>query len=96
MTNLVILAVVGVMLVGLLSFLKERFGGEDGGGDDEKEKAKYAYTRKQFFMNRAEHEFYDVLVSAIGGSVSCFCASAFTDCSEASLRSAEGTVPPII
>ncbi len=67
MTNLILLAVVGVMLVGTLSFLKERFGGEDGGGGDgEKEKAKYSYTRKQFFMNRPEHEFYDVLVSVIG------------------------------
>ncbi len=66
MTNLIILAVVAVMLAVLLSFLKEKFGDEGEGGGSEKEKAKYSYTRKQFFMNRAEHEFYDVLVGAIG------------------------------
>lgn len=31
-----------------------------------KEKPKYLYRRKQFFMTRAEHEFYKTLLEAVG------------------------------
>lgn len=36
------------------------------GGDSEREKPKYRYTRKQFFLTRAEHEFYNALIVAAG------------------------------
>jgi len=43
-----------------------------GGFADVKEKPKYAYQKKQFFMSRAEHEFYDVLVKAVGNEYLIF------------------------
>lgn len=62
MTKLYILigliAVVGVVI----TILKSEF---EGGGNN-KEKPKYKYNRKQFFLTRAEHECYDALVSAVG------------------------------
>ena len=33
---------------------------------DIKDKPKYQYKRKQFFMTRAEHEFYDALITVAG------------------------------
>lgn len=48
-------------MLGLLAFLKTKFD-----GPEEDEKPKYKYSHKQFFLSRAEHEFYDVLVSAVG------------------------------
>ena len=61
MTNLYILVGVVIALVIVVSFLKFKFeGGED------KEKAKYDYKKRAFFMTRAEHEFYDALVKAVG------------------------------
>jgi len=32
----------------------------------------YHYGRKDFFMNRAEHEFFDVLIDAVGSSYYVF------------------------
>ena len=32
----------------------------------------YRYGRKEFFMNRAEHEFFDVLIEAVGSSYYVF------------------------
>lgn len=42
------------------------------GGAEEKEKPKYQYTRKQFFLSRAEHECYDALVAAVGNEYHVF------------------------
>lgn len=42
------------------------------GGDNEREKPKYRYTRKQFFLTRAEHEFYDALITAVGDKYHVF------------------------
>ncbi|PIR69219.1 MAG: hypothetical protein COU47_03920 [Candidatus Niyogibacteria bacterium CG10_big_fil_rev_8_21_14_0_10_46_36] len=42
------------------------------GGDNEKEKPKYRYTRKQFFLTRAEHECYDALIAAVGSKYYIF------------------------
>lgn len=36
------------------------------------EKAKYRYNRKNFFLTRAEHECYDVLVEAVGAEYRIF------------------------
>ena|SRR3989338_11108704 len=58
MTQLVILIVIVIILVIVISFFKDGFVVE--------EKRKYAYKRKDFFLSRAEHEFYDALVTAIG------------------------------
>ena len=43
-----------------------------GGSTDVEEKAKYRYTRKNFFLTRAEREFYDVLVEAVGAEYRIF------------------------
>jgi very-short-patch-repair endonuclease len=37
-----------------------------------KSSAIYRYGRKDFFMNRAEHEFFDVLIDAVGSSYYVF------------------------
>ena len=58
MTPLFILACIVIVLVIVASFFK--------GGSVVEEKRKYAYTRKNFFISRAEHEFYDALLTAIG------------------------------
>lgn len=41
-------------------------------GGDEREKPKYRYTRKQFFLTRAEHECYDALITAVGDKYHVF------------------------
>lgn len=67
MINLVIIAVV----VGVIVFIVELF--EKGGNesaDDSKER--YKYSKKKFFMTRAEREFYNVLVSAVGNDYYVF------------------------
>jgi len=43
-----------------------------GGDKKEKEKAKYQYKRRNFFLTRAEHECYDALVSAVGSEYFIF------------------------
>ncbi len=67
MTKLYIL--IGIIFaVGIiLTLLKAHFE-----GGDEKEKPKYQYKRKQFFLTRAEHEFYDALISAVGNEYHIF------------------------
>ncbi len=40
--------------------------------EDNKEKPKYQYQRKQFFLTRAEHEFYDALLSVVGNEYHVF------------------------
>lgn len=59
MENLFVFA--GIMLFIALALIVARrsFG-------DTKEKAKYQYTRRNFFLTRAEHECYDALVEAVG------------------------------
>jgi very-short-patch-repair endonuclease len=58
MTPLIILVIIIIILAIATSFLK--------GGFKIEEKRKYAYKRKDFFLSRAEHEFYDALTAAIG------------------------------
>jgi very-short-patch-repair endonuclease len=41
-------------------------------GADSRRSAVYRYGRKAFFMNRAEHEFFDILTEAIGNSYYIF------------------------
>jgi very-short-patch-repair endonuclease len=60
MTPLLILAGIAVAIVIVISLFKGGFG------DEEAEKRKYEYKRKNFFLTRAEHECYDALVSAVG------------------------------
>lgn len=43
-----------------------------GAGGKDKEKSIYKYKRRQFFMSRAEHEFYDALVRAAGNNYYVF------------------------
>lgn len=66
--NLYILAGIIIALVIVLTILKTIVEGKSG----EKEKPKYNYTRKQFFLTRAEHECYDALVVAVGDKYHIF------------------------
>jgi very-short-patch-repair endonuclease len=65
--NLYILAGVVIVLVIALAILKAVI--ERG---EEREKPKYRYTRKQFFLTRAEHECYDALIAAVGDKYHVF------------------------
>jgi very-short-patch-repair endonuclease len=67
--NLYIIAGIVIALVIVLLVFKAVF---EGGDNDEKEKPKYRYTRKQFFLTRAEHECYDALVAAVGDKYHIF------------------------
>jgi very-short-patch-repair endonuclease len=65
--NLYILAGIVIVLVIALAILKAIV--ERG---EEREKPKYRYTRKQFFLTRAEHECYDALIAAVGDKYHIF------------------------
>lgn len=65
--NLYILAGIIIALVIALAVLKAVV--ERG---EEREKPKYRYIRKQFFLTRAEHECYDALVAAVGDKYHVF------------------------
>lgn len=65
--NLYLIAGIVIALVIVLAVLKAVFE-----GGSEKEKPKYRYTRKQFFLTRAEHECYDALVAAVGDQYHVF------------------------
>lgn len=66
--NIFILAGIVIALVIVLAVLKAVVEG----GEGEKEKPKYNYTRKQFFLTRAEHECYDALIAAVGSEYHVF------------------------
>src|SRR3989344_4532815 len=66
MTPLYILAGIVIAIAVALSLFK---GGFDFGA---KEKAKYSYKRKQFFLTAAEHKCYDALVAAVGADYYVF------------------------
>lgn len=65
--NLYLIAGIVIAIVIALAILKAVFE-----GGNEREKAKYLYTRKQFFLTRAEHECYDALVAAVGDQYHVF------------------------
>lgn len=67
MTTLYIVAGIIIVVVIGLAVLKALFE-----GGSEKEKAKYQYKRRNFFLTRAEHECYDALVSAVGAEYFIF------------------------
>jgi very-short-patch-repair endonuclease len=67
MNNLYILVGIVIVLAVVVSIFKAKFE-----GGEEEEKAKYQYKRRNFFLTRAEHEFYDVLVSAVGAEYFVF------------------------
>jgi very-short-patch-repair endonuclease len=66
--NIYIVAGIIIALIIVLAVLKMIVEGDGG----EKEKPKYRYTRKHFFLTRAEHECYDVLVAAVGDKYHVF------------------------
>jgi very-short-patch-repair endonuclease len=65
--NIYILAGILIALVIVLTILKAFV--ERG---EEREKPKYRYTRKQFFLTRAEHEFYNTLIAVVGDKYHVF------------------------
>jgi hypothetical protein len=66
MTGLYILAGIVIILAVASGIFKAIFG------VGEVEKAKYRYNRKDFFLTRAEHEFYNVLVEAVSAEYRIF------------------------
>ena len=74
MSKLITIVVVLFVLIGVYEivklFLQSSKGNEDNVVADEKKK--YQYTRRQFFLTRAEHEFYDALVIAVGSEYHIF------------------------
>jgi len=67
MTNLYIFIGIVFVFAVIIVALKEKF-------EDSKEgkKAKYQYKKQNFFMTRAEHEFFDVLTKAVGADFLIF------------------------
>ena len=59
MTPIYILIAIIVVIGVVAGLLKEKFDTED-------EKPKYDYKRRNWFLTKAEHEFYDALVQAVG------------------------------
>lgn len=59
--------IIGVIIVAAMAIAISRgsFAGVE-------KKAKYRYSRKNFFLTRAEHECYDVLVEAVGAEYRIF------------------------
>lgn len=66
--NIYILAGIIIAIVIVLAVLKTLLEG----GAIKKEKLKYLYTRKQFFLTRAEHECYKALDAAVGSEYYIF------------------------
>lgn len=66
MTPLYILAAV-VLAAVFIAFVMRAIN-----GDAKEEEAKYRYTRKNYFLSRAEHECYDALLSAVGAEYRIF------------------------
>ncbi|HUB93952.1 MAG TPA: DUF2726 domain-containing protein [Verrucomicrobiae bacterium] len=64
--KLISILVIIVVLVALAAISKRLNSGKT------KRPAVYRYARKEFFMNRAEHEFFNVLVAAVGSSYYVF------------------------
>jgi len=65
--NIYIIAAIIIGLAIILAIVKAvTEGGEVEG------KPKYRYTRKQFFLTRAEHECYDALIAAVGDKYHVF------------------------
>jgi len=67
MNNLFILA--GFVIVAAIALAVARAVFEGGAVE---EKKKYQYTRKNFFLTRAEHECFDALVTAVGNDYLIF------------------------
>jgi very-short-patch-repair endonuclease len=61
------LYIVGIVIAGAVAFAVLGTGVRGV-----KEKARYQYTRKSFFLTRAEHECYDALVAAVGSDYFIF------------------------
>ena len=66
--NIYILVGIIIAVAIVLAILKAVVEGDS----DEHEKPKYRYARKQFFLTRAEHEFYDALIVAVGDKYHVF------------------------
>lgn len=62
MTSLIILASIIIVIAIAASFFRDSFNFDV----ERKEKKKYEYKRKNFFLTRAEHECYDALIAAVG------------------------------
>lgn len=66
MTSLYILVGIVIVLAVVVGIFKDRF---EGGNVS---LSKYKYRRRNFFMTKAEHEFYDALARAVGNNYLIF------------------------
>ena len=66
MTNLIIFVVI-ILVIGVIAKVLE---GKKPDGSEERKK--YQYKRKNFFMTRAEHECFNVLVESVGSEYNIF------------------------
>src|SRR3989338_1984469 len=60
------------IIIGIIVVIAIAIAVARGGFADVEEKAKYRYNCKNFFLTRAEHEFYDALVEAVGAEYRIF------------------------
>jgi len=65
MTSIYILIGIIVVIGVIAGLLKDKFDFED-------DKPKYNYKRRNWFLTKAEHEFYDALVKAVGNDYIIF------------------------
>lgn len=65
MLNLFVFASIMIFVAVIFAIVRRSFASV-------KEKAKYRYARKNFFLTRAEHECYDALVEAVGSEYRIF------------------------
>lgn len=70
MEKLFALALIVLVMALILKYLtaRQRSAGSSGirSAEEPPEKRRYAYTRKEYFMTRAEHTCYKALVDAVG------------------------------
>lgn len=66
MSYLILIVAVVIIIVSVV--VQER----DKWSKKQPQLAKYTYRRKQFFMSKPEHEFFDVLVEVIGSDYNIF------------------------
>jgi very-short-patch-repair endonuclease len=65
MTSIYILIGIIIVIGVVAGLLKDKFDTQD-------EKPKYHYKRRNWFLTKAEHEFYDALVKAVGNDYIIF------------------------
>jgi very-short-patch-repair endonuclease len=61
-----------IIVIGVITFIITLIKSKTGGANKEKEKPKYQYKKKDFFLTRAEHECFDALIKAVSNEYYIF------------------------